>query len=81
MKKALKYPLFILKFYGIIFLIILGYILVYAVIDPQSAMVTPWIMVSFIWFVIGIGWIPLVVAWLFGLSKDQKLKKDLENKG
>jgi hypothetical protein len=75
LKKALKYPLYILKIYGIIVILILAYILIYAVIDPQSGNVTPWIMVVFIWFVFGIGWVPLVIAALWGLYKDDKLKK------
>ena len=75
MKKALKYPLSILKIYGIIFIIILAYILIYALIDPQSGNVTPWIMVGFIGFMFAIGWVPLVIAALWGLYKDDKLKK------
>jgi Na+-driven multidrug efflux pump len=80
LKKALKYPLFILKIYGIIFIIILAYILIYAVIDPQSGNVTPWIMVVFIWFVFGIGWVPLVIAAFWEFYKDDKLKKNNQSK-
>lgn len=76
MKKATKYPLFVLKIYGIIFILILAYIIIYALIDPQSGMVTPWYMVSFIFLVIGIGWIPLVIGFIIGLYKDKKLQKD-----
>jgi Ni/Fe-hydrogenase subunit HybB-like protein len=80
LKKPLKYPLFILKIYGIIFIIILAYILIYALIDQQSGNVTPWFMVIFIWFLIGVGWVPLVIAALWGLHIDNKLKKINQSK-
>ena len=80
MKKVFKYPLSILKIYGIISLIILAYILIYALIDPQSGMVTPWIMIIYLWFLIGVGWIPLVIAALWGLYIDNKLQKNNQSK-
>ncbi len=80
MKKASKYPLSILKFYGIIFILILAYIIVFGLIDSQSIMVTPWIMVAYIWYVIGIGWVPLLIGYIYGQYKDKKLQKTQELK-